>query len=58
MFPPPDSPAKHSTGSIYQGGGFEWILGLKINFHKSEVYVFGGVTVRKKRGWPICLIAN
>jgi hypothetical protein len=27
---------------------FEWLSGLKINFHKSEVYVFGGRPTRKR----------
>jgi hypothetical protein len=42
---------------------FEWMSGLKINFHKSEVYVFGVDQVEKERmanmlncklgGWPL-----
>jgi hypothetical protein len=28
---------------------FEWMSGLKINFHKSEVYVFGVDQVEKER---------
>ena len=35
---------------------FEWLSGLKINFHKSDVYVFGETQEawKDKRKWPIC----
>lgn len=36
---------------------FEWLSGLKINFHKSEVYVFG-VDQPEKKGWKTCSIAS
>lgn len=32
---------------------FEWLSVLKINFHKSEVYVFGWINVIRKE-WPTC----
>ena len=32
---------------------FEWLSGLKINYHKSEVYVLG-LARRKKSVWQIC----
>jgi hypothetical protein len=28
---------------------FEWLIGLKINFHKSEVFVFGMPQLEKER---------
>jgi hypothetical protein len=33
---------------------FEWLTGLKINYHKSEVFVFGVQQERKRRDWLIC----
>jgi hypothetical protein len=34
---------------------FEWLSGLRINFHKSEVYVFG---FEKDEGGPTCLVVR
>ena len=32
---------------------FEWLSGLKINFHKSDVFVLE-LSELSKRDWPIC----
>ena len=32
---------------------FEWLSGLKINFHKSDVFVLE-LSKPSKRDWPIC----
>jgi hypothetical protein len=34
---------------------FEWLTGLKINYHKSEVFVFGVQQEEREREWLTCL---
>jgi hypothetical protein len=35
---------------------FEWLSGLKINYHKSEAFVFG--MDENEKEWPICLTVS
>ena len=33
---------------------FEWLTGLKINYHKSEIFVFGVSQGGRERDWLTC----